>query len=543
MSALENFVRMWLSDISHFSSLVVKRPLRNYQLAPARAIVDSVLHHKGLEFAVMFPRQSGKNETQGQVEAYLLNLFQRVPGAQIVKAQPGMNPQGQNALTRLKRSLDNDWNRDQWHMGRDREVWLGKAVITFFSASPEAKTVGATASLLLECDEAQDVLEAEWEKNFMPMAASTNATVVYWGTAWTRRTLLAKAMRHLRQLEKADGVQRVFVVTCDQVVAENPEYGEHLARQVAKLGRQHPLVRTQYFNEEIEAEGGMFPPARRALMLGTHPRQEQPPWEVGGQRSEVGGTVRHLTSDIYALLLDVAGEDEGAIGDRTDSMALENPKRDATVLTIVEVDLSTLSDPILRAPTYRVVDRRIWVGVQHAKLYGQIRALAKTWRARYLVGDATGVGAGLVSFLAKALGEDVVIPFEFNSASKSDLGWDFLGICDSGRFQEWRSEVGSQKSDEDPSDLRHLTSDVSQETFRREVEFCQYEVLPGPGKLLRWGVPDGTRDPATAELVHDDALLSAALVAVLDEQPWAADTGPGTIFHADDPLDEMSEGF
>src|ERR1700704_6036333 len=123
MSMLQTVLKKWLADVYWFSRLVVKRPLRNYQLAPARAIVDSVLHHRGLEFAVMFPRQSGKNETQGQVEAYLLNLFQRVPGAQIVKAQPSMRPQGYNARARLERSLANDWNRGQWHIEREHQVW------------------------------------------------------------------------------------------------------------------------------------------------------------------------------------------------------------------------------------------------------------------------------------------------------------------------------------------------------------------------------------------------------------------------------------
>ena len=79
---------------------MVRRPLHNYQLEPARAIVDSVLHKRGLEFAVMFPRQSGKNETQAQVEAYLLNLFQRVKGAQIVKAQPTFQPQQHSSTSR-----------------------------------------------------------------------------------------------------------------------------------------------------------------------------------------------------------------------------------------------------------------------------------------------------------------------------------------------------------------------------------------------------------------------------------------------------------
>ena len=56
-------------------------------------------------------------------------------------------------------------------------VELGAARALFFSADPGAQVVGGTASLLLECDEAQDVRETKWDKDFEPMAASTNATV------------------------------------------------------------------------------------------------------------------------------------------------------------------------------------------------------------------------------------------------------------------------------------------------------------------------------------------------------------------------------
>jgi hypothetical protein len=46
----------------------------------------------------------------------------------------------------------------------------------------------------------------------------------------------------------------------------------------------------------------------------------------------------------------------------------------------------------------------------------------------------------------------------------------------------------------------------------REGVAVEYEVRPGPGQLLKWGVPDPT--------VHDDLVMSAALVAVLEEQDW-----------------------
>ncbi len=283
----------------------------------------------------------------------------------------------------------------------------------------------------------------------------------------------------------------------------------------------------------------MFPLGRRALMQGTHPRQETPD-----------------PGKLYCLLLDVAGEDEGALGERTDVAALENPRRDATVLTIVEVDLSTLNDPVLHAPTYRCVSRRMWLGVKHSTLYGILRQTAAMWRARYVVADATGVGAGLVSFLTSTLGAadptlntGGVIPFIFTGASKSKLGWDFLGITEAGRWQDYHGaggttrEAGKPGTGSLPTADRQLPADRESATFWNELEFCAYEVLPGPAHLLRWGVPDGTRDPATGELVHDDTVLSAALVAVLDELPFAVDTGPGTVLHQADPLAGMEKGF
>lgn len=516
MSLIE-IVKAFLSDPRLFSWIVIRRPLRAYQLRPARAILDSVLRKRGRTFLVMMPRQSGKNETQAHLEAYLLNLFQSVPEAQIVKASPTFKPQTQNAMLRLETALRNDWNRGAWKKELGYTFRLGQARALFFSAEPTANVVGATASLLLECDEAQDVLPEKWDKDFTPMRASTNATTVLWGTAWTSRTLLGATRRALQQLERIDGVQRVFLVHPNDVIKEVPAYGDFLAGQIATLGRTHPLVKTQYFNEEIDAEGGLFPPARVALMKGSHPRQHQP--RVGA---------KHSPSPIYAALLDVAGADEAVTEKRAgvgaDYMsALPNPQRDATALTIVEVDTSTRADPALRAPSYRVVERRLWVGERHPALLTQIRALARAWRAQQLVVDATGLGAGLAMWLDKEF-PGRVTQFVFTSVSKSQLAWDFLGVVDSGRFKD--------HADDGQNDTA---------LFWRQVERCQYEVLPGPGHLMRWGVPDGERGP-DGQLVHDDLLISAALCAVLDTLDWPS--GPSAILQAPDPLQDMDKaGF
>jgi len=497
-----------LADPVAFAQFGSGLKLRSYQEAVMRALARSVLLKQGLSFVVMFPRQSGKNELQAQLETYLLAVTQDLD-AEMVKISPTWKPQSLNAMRRLQRVLERNnltkglWNKESGYIYR-----LGRARIFFLSGSPEANIVGATANLLLEVDEAQDVEIPKYEKEIAPMAASTNATRVFWGTAWTSQTLLARELRAAREAQRADGIRRVFSADADTVAAEVPAYGKFVAAQVARLGRSHPMVRTQFYGEEIDGDGGMFPPERRARMLGNHPPLDAP------QKGRM-----------YALLLDVAGQDEAVEDGAADNItSLSNPSRDATALTIVEVDLSSLSDPILRAPTYRCVQRRQWLGEKHDRLYAELLALAEAWRARYLIVDATGVGAGLASFLSRAL-PGRVIPFLFNSASKSKLGWDFLSVIDSGRWKEPGGEA-----------------DPLGKSFQSQLAFCQYQILPGPEKRMRWGVPDGARDPASGELVRDDLLLSAAMCAVLDGLAWLAGA-PALVVPGRDPLKDLDSGF
>ena len=290
--------------------------------------------------------------------------------------------------------------------------------------SPTANVVGATASTMLVCDEAQDILISKWDKDINPMAASTNATKVFYGTAWTSQTLLARELATAKEAQQKDGLKRVFVVTADQVRKEVPAYGQFVDSEIAKHGRNHPLVRTQYFSETIDAESGLFPATRQALMHGSHPPLDNP-----------------IPGEIYAFLLDIAGEDETnlepsfKVGKQFDkSLLLNNQARDSTALTIVRLNLSLLDT--LHAPIYQVVMRRSWTGNKHTDIFGQLTALANHWIPRYIICDNTGIGAGLTSFLTKVLGEARVIPFTFTQASKSKLAWDFISVIETGRFQD-----------------------------------------------------------------------------------------------------------
>jgi hypothetical protein len=531
MSILRSIAHAWLTDFTLFSRLVVGRPLHDYQLAPALAILDSVLNQRGLEFAVMFPRQSGKNETQAQIEAFLLNVFQHMPGAQIVKAQPSFRPQAQNAMRRLEQVLRNDWNKDLWKRGPDYLVQMGEALCTFYSAADHANVVGATASVLLACDEAQAVRPEVWEAHFVPMTASTNATTVLWGTAWTAHTLLAGALRHLRALEAQDGVRRVFVAGPDEVAAANPKFAAAVRKAVARLGRQNPLVKSQYFNEELDTAGGLFPPDRRARMQGAHAPLDAP------RPLPAGDAPFHA----YAFLLDIGGEAQAGLqlafpgldGDPRPPRDRFDGRRDATALTIVEVDPSTIADPLLAAPTYRVVHRRQWVGVSHTlELHPALLALLRQWQPAHVVVDSTGLGHGTWSYLKTVLPEEALHAVAFSLERKSKLGWSFLAVCDAGRWQEPAADPSTQPL------LHPLTA-----LFWLQLAHVQYELRLGEKEVLAWGVPDGTRDPRTGGYLHDDLVISAALCAELESVQWRVSTGPGVILQGVDPLAELSRGF
>lgn len=513
MSSLIATIQTVLRNITLFCAHASGLPLRSYQQAAALAIVDSVLHRRGLSFVVIFPRQSGKNELQAQIEAYLLTLFSPTP-AEIVKVSPTWKPQSLNAMRRLERVLKRNLiTRGMWTKEAGYIYRIGDARILFFSGSPTANIVGATASTLLEIDEAQDITIEKYDKEIAPMAASTNATRVFFGTAWTSQTLLAREKRAALAAQQADGIQRVFVIDADTVSEEVPPYRDFVKAQIASLGRNHPFIRTQFFSEEIDDQAGMFTADRLALMQGDHPPQTVP-----------------TPGAIYLFTLDVGGEDL-ANGQSPTAKA-----HDSTALTIFEIELVSMAG-VIHQPRFKVVNRQQWTGARQLTIFKQIAALTELWKPHRIIVDATGVGEGLAGMLAQAYGSQV-IPFKFTQQSKSQLGYDFLAAIESGRFKDYTPSparfkiIGEGKitlDTKEPHDAARLLA-----AFQQQARFCQMEILPGPGKIMRWQVPDGTRDPTTGELVHDDLLISAALCCAIESEHIGA--AQSTIVAPTDPI-------
>ena len=480
-----NALRRVLASPMLFSRIVLGRTLRPYQAEPAAAIVHSALTGQGRTFAVMMSRQAGKNETASHVEAFLLARAYR-RGGTIVKAAPTFQPQAYTSLMRLESLLQGSRLpglnpvREQGRMLR-----VGLARASFYSAGLQANVVGATADLLLEADEAQNIDETIWNRDFRPMAASTNATTVLWGTAWTSNTLLARTMRVLEAQELRDGQQRVFRVPWQQVAECVPAYGTFVRGEIERLGRQHPLIKTQYCLEEIDEAAGMFSVDVRALMQGSHLRQRGP-----------------TEGRCYALLIDVAGGAEESLRDA--ALREAQPRKDSTAVTVIELDQTEQG-----MNRYLVMDRHLWTGHYQDELLGVLLALADRWQAQTLVVDATGLGAGLASSLQRHLGQRIN-PVTFNAGVKSDLGWGFLGICSSGRFLDHADDGSEQYA-----------------AFWQQVRAATYEVYDGALKRMRWGVVDPT--------IHDDLLISAALCAVLEARAVSLPT-ESAVIEVSDPL-------
>ena len=178
--------------------------LRPYQAAVARAVLERVVGGEGGSISVEIARQGGKNELSAQLELLLLLTHQR-RGGTIVKCAPTFEPQAAISRDRLLARADGARLGAIVRREGAGSVRCGRAAARFLSAGPGASVLGHTADLLLEVDEAQEVPADKFDRDFRPMAAAANAPVVFYGTPWGPRSLLAQAQAAHREAERADG--------------------------------------------------------------------------------------------------------------------------------------------------------------------------------------------------------------------------------------------------------------------------------------------------------------------------------------------------
>jgi hypothetical protein len=342
--------------------------------------------------------------------------------------------------------------------------------IMFFSADPDSSIVGATASLLLEIDEAQDVNIDKFNRDLRPMASTTNATTVLYGTAWSDSTLLEMTKQHNLELEHQDGIRRHFEYTWRELAKYNDNYRKFVEAEIARLGPEHITIRTQYELQPISGAGFLLNELQRHMIKGSHA------WAWGPEDDE-----------FYVAGCDIGGEE-----DRTKpGEEMKANKRDSTVITIARVGYNELS-----LPAIEVIHQYWWTGKDFLEQYAMMVELCGVWGVRKLVVDRTGLGNMMSSMLMAKLGEDMVLPFNFTRVSKSELTFQFLSLVNSGRLKIY-----------DPDEA---PPDVYEECWK-QLKLARY-TIPGEGLLSMMVAPSEG---------HDDFLISVALCTEAIKE-WAA---------------------
>ena len=380
-------------------------------------------------------------------------------------------PQLLNSIFRLKDRLNDAGYKGLWAAEGRNSFRVGRARQVFLSAEPSSRVVGATAHVLLEMDEAQEIDKTKYHKEFRPMGASTNVTTVLYGTPWDGDSLLEEQKQLNLEMERRDGVRRHFRYDWQDVARHNPLYRQYVEGERLRMGEDHPLFRSQYMLLPVLGQGGMLGASQQAQLQGGHLRRRWP---------EQGKT--------YVAALDMAGgvvESDAPSAGASHDPGNGRPRRNSTVLTIAELDFDA-GDPFSGEPQVKVVEHVQWTGVSLAAVYPQLVDLLKrVWNCRRVVVDATGLGQGPASFLERVLGRGIVESFVFTVQSKSRLGFDLLAAVNSGR-------------------LKMYAPDGSPEYVEFWEQMARAEAYFRPNRTMNFHV-----DPKRG---HDDYLASLALL-------------------------------
>ena len=407
-----------LVDVRYHREVFCGQPLYPPQIEAVELVEHHIAEQSGKTITIRSSRQTMKNECSATIHARALALYSKEGGI-IVRTAPTHKPQIVNSKLRLEKMVKIDPIIRGKVKKREGYIYeCGEAQIQFLSAQDRTNVEGATASLLLDIDEAHKVDKGKFEEAFGPMAAWKAVPTVMWGVAADKQDLLYEYRRYNEEYDPALNLQYPWHVWAEL----RPEYAKHCEERKGKLGENHPVWLTQYCLIDIEAIAGLLKPWHiKTILTSEHARQTE---AVSEKR--------------YVAVIDLAGEEEE--GEVT--IGRREAPRDATICWIVEVDYT---DIVYDMPKFRVVQGYYWVGKQFAAGpdgdKGQQEILLDIlnyWRPRKTVIDARGIGAQTAAYVAKRFAN--VEQYAATADSVSDDCYGFLALAENGRISMWQDD-------------------------------------------------------------------------------------------------------
>jgi hypothetical protein len=466
----------------------------DYQIEIADAILFSALQGLGWYFVIMVTRQAGKNEISAFLQQYIL-LYGWYFGKPVsgVKFAPVYKPQVQASMDRLEGADTADSgglagsiltkkhfrksDGYKFHMGvpRDTNKWA------FLSINPTASIASQTAITLLEGDEAQDIDVNKWERDAQPMGSFNNATTVLWGVAWTKQSFIYQGMQQALLMEEREEARLgykpklVFKIDAYKVIAAgNENYKKAFENQLARLGKDHIAIQTQYLLNFIDSIGVFFSAEQLARMYS------------GDYRMRVGPA----PGGVYLWSLDIAGQEENPT--TTDDVEVGKHKRDGLVLTIGE---------LYRDGTIVPVCLYQWVGQAHSRMRDLLPRIIKHWGCIGGVADATGIGEPLAYYLKETLSNQVVEAYKFKAQgdeNKSKLGYLAYEYTSNDILKIPHRPINDPQQAELWDELKYQVEHLIREAKKQQA--------------INWYVPSNAEPRKPGHTPHDDLATSLFLL-------------------------------
>lgn len=435
---------------------VSQRPLRGPQAEIISRLEKIVMAHEGDVATILSSRQTGKNETSAVMHRRHLWRNQYCDTSRIwIRTAPTYKPQIVNSKKRLREILQLNNSSDKikyptFHgqklIKEEGYIWrVGNASVEFISSGPQSNVVGGTANECLDMDEAHKIDQAKFDEDFAPMTANTSAATLLWGVAADGLDVI----EYYRQKNIEDGRKDLNLFYPADIWMEiHPPYAKHVEKRINALGKDHPIMKTQYWLQPVSAEGRFLQPKhQRALFSGDHPRLNKP---KPGVR--------------YEMLVDIAASNE----DNTDNdmEGQDDTTTDSTVIWIYEVSDVVCSNGVF--PIIRLVNLYWVTGASLEAQEEEIKEQIIYWNAEKVTIDAVGVGRQIAESMQSHFGDLVVNMYTASNISVSADCFDLQARLN-------YNSVLMFQDDESPEYAE----------FKRQVEWTRYQSKKGLMKLVK----------------------------------------------------------
>lgn len=428
-----------LSDPYLYRAIINGIPLRGGrwggQAKVVRAVEDNIDQRTGAMIIHRSSRQTGKNEVSATIHNRALVRYAHADRPEtIIKTAPTFLPQVEYSIRRLDELLETDGligPHAKW-TANHRRVSVGKASILFLTAKKGGSVVGASASLLLDVDEAHLIDMKKYQMDFLPMTASTNAPIMLSGIAGFKEDLLYQQLVWAREHTP----DLVFEFPASYWAERWPPFAKHYYGQVAKWGADHPLIKISYDLEDIDSLGRFLSTAQVMGMLNSeHKRQFAP---TPGKE--------------YIALIDIGGEEiEGLALEKAERMLEDDDSGkavDSTALWIAEIDRSNTEHGW---PRILLRDLKVWRGgnMQYTPAGGigqqeVILNLLNMWAPRGVVVDSVGIGYQMSRFFRARYSKGKMIPYKASTRTVTEDLYSFLGMVNNDRIKMWINDSSQE---------------------------------------------------------------------------------------------------